>query len=86
MTFANDAWQQTLGLMVPPGTGAKEPSRAKMGIRSRLPQRMRLLSGYVRSLLLGIASTFVRMLTWQLNRFVCAEPSSDPIANMPVDG
>eukprot|EP00752_Nemacystus_decipiens_P005935 g5360.t1 len=54
----------------PLGTATKEHSsnRAKMGARSRLSQRMKLPSGYVRSLLLSIAAAFVRMITDQLNR------------------
>lgn len=59
--------------MVSPGTAVKEPSRAKTGTRSRLSQRMRLPSGYVRSLFLSLAAAFVRMITGQLNRFVFAE-------------
>eukprot|EP00903_Cladosiphon_okamuranus_P011364 g10712.t1 len=49
-------------------TTVKEPSRAKMATGSRLSQRIRLPSGYVRSLLLSLATAFVRMMTGQLNR------------------
>lgn len=68
-TFANDIGNTPLAT-VSPGTTAKEPSRAKLGARSRLSQRMRLPAGYVRSLLLSIAAAFVRMITEQLDRSV----------------
>ncbi|CAM9508596.1 unnamed protein product [Pylaiella littoralis] len=50
------------------GTPVKESSRAKMGTRSSLSQRFRLLGGYVRSLSFGIVIAIVRIFTRQLNR------------------
>lgn len=58
--------------MASPGTAVKEPGRAKLGTRSRLSQRMKLPSGYMRSLLLSIAAAFVRIVTGQLDRFALA--------------
>lgn len=80
-TFANDPWDHTLGLTVSPGTAVKEPSRAKVGTatRSRLSQRMRLPSGYVRGLFLSIAAAFVRVITGQLNRCVLGGSPTETI-------